>query len=57
MFGAKVLYLRDNLPYSFDFLAFLLGIPRTCRVEDALIGKTLEIPSPMMSVVMASHER
>ena len=56
MLGAEVLHLHYNFPDSLDLPAFLLGIPRACRVENTLIGKSLEIPSPTVSVAIWSSE-
>jgi hypothetical protein len=56
MLEAKVLHLRYNLPNSLNFPALLLGIPRACRVENFLVGKMHEVPSPTVLVVMWSSE-
>jgi hypothetical protein len=48
--GAEVRHLHDNLPDPLNLPTFVLGIVRTCRVQNALIGKRFEIPSLIMSV-------
>jgi hypothetical protein len=46
----KIFHLRDYLPNPLNFPALLLGIVGVRRVENTLIGKTLEIPLRTASV-------